>query len=204
MRRSVSIPCVVIGALIAAVGCSSPQNGTPTPTDATGSTGSGDPSPTNLNGAPHIADPLNAAKFLRNPCASITPSQLAALHIGPTTSPSNAGGPTCDWGSDVDYTFSHASVGYLTDGGGLATVYGQKSIYAVFTVLPSIDGYPAVYALTVDQRSSGNCDITIGASDSLDFDVQINVNSGPEQTDPCTPDRQLAVDVISNIKNGGS
>jgi hypothetical protein len=99
---------------------------------------------------------------------------------------------------------SHAEVGYLAGQGGLSTIFGQKGNYAVLTTLPSIDGYPAVLALVVDQRAQGNCDITVGASNSLAIDIQLNVNSGPQKADPCTSDQQLAADVISNIKNGGS
>ncbi len=195
MRRT-TITVAVLGFALA--GCTAGA-GSPIPSPTTTTTDS-----VNLNGAPHVANPLDTAKMQANPCGSVTGAQLDQLNIGTTGKPDNVGGPTCDWGSDSDPTKSGATISYLTSAAGLSTVYGQKGTYALFQPLPPINGYPAVIAAQSDERSTGNCDVTVGVSDKLAMDVVLTVNSGPQQADPCTPAEQLAADAISNIRSGGS
>lgn len=180
---------------IVVTGCSSGA-GTPTPANPTTTTTNS----ANLNGAPRVANPLNTEKMQSNPCGSVSTAALRQLDIGTSAKPGNVGGPTCDWGSDSDPNVGGATISYLTSASGLSTVYGQKSTYALFQVLPPIDGYPAVIAAQSDERSTGNCDVTVGVSDKLAMDVAVTVNSGPQKTDPCTPAETLAADAISTIR----
>lgn len=197
MRRNILTIGTALMAILLAAACSSTSTGSPSATTTDSLT-------PNLYGAPHVATALDTAKFQSNPCSSITSAQLATLDIGTSTRVATGGvGPTCNWAANGDGTKSTATIGYLTSGAGLSSIYSTKSSYAVFTVLPDIDGYPAVSALTVDERSSGTCDISVGVSDSLAVDISLSVASGQYKSDPCTPNQQLAADVISNIKNGG-
>lgn len=191
MRRT-AIALAVLG--VALAGCSS---GAGSPTSAGPATTT---DPGNLNGAPRVANPLDTTKMQHDPCGSVTEAQLARLGIGTSGKPANVGGPTCDWGSDTDPNASGATISYLTSAAGLSAVYGQKGTYALFQPLPPIDGYPAVIAAQTDERSTGNCDVTVGVSDKLAMDVAVTVNSGPSRTDPCTPAEQLAADAIANIR----
>jgi hypothetical protein len=194
--RRTAITMAVLG--LALAGCTAGA-GSPIPSPTSTTTES-----VNLNGAPHVANPLDTVKMQANPCASVTSAQLDQLDIGTTGKQDNVGGPACDWGSDSDPTKSGATISYLTSATGLSTVYGQKGTYALFQPLPPISGYPAVLAAQSDERSTGNCDVTVGVSDKLAMDVVLTVNSGPQKADPCTPAEQLAADAISNIKAGGS
>ena len=195
MRRT-AITVAVLG--LALAGCTAGA-GSPISTPPSTTTAS-----VNLNGAPHVANPLDTAKVRANPCGTVTAAQLDQLNIGTSGKPGNVGGPTCDWGSDSDPTRSGATISYLTSAAGLSTVYGQKSTYALFQALPPISGYPAVIAAQSDERSTGNCDVTVGVSDKLAMDVALTVNSGPRKADPCAPAEALAADAISNIRTGGS
>jgi hypothetical protein len=204
VRRSLIAAGIAVLATVAVAGCNSPKTGTPsatTPSDPS-STTAGSSSQANLYGAPHVAVPLDTSKFQSNPCNSIAAAQLDALNIGAITKLSNANGPTCQWSSDTDPSKSGATVTYVTNGSGLASLYSAKSTYAVFNPVSPIDGYPAVIA--IGNRAQGECVMAVGVSDSLAVAVALTVNSGQYQADPCTPNQQLAADVVSNIKNGGS
>jgi hypothetical protein len=196
MGRKAIASGVAAAALLAA-GCTPSTTSTPSTTTTTSTSG-------DLAGAPHVANPLDTSRFQNDPCASITAGQLAQLRIAGTTQTISGVGPGCVWTDALDATAASASVSYLTGGAGLSGVYSQRDNYAAFRELPPIDGYPAVYAPPVDQTADGTCDITVGASDSLAIDVQLTVKSGPYKKDPCTPNTQLAADVISNIKNTSS
>jgi uncharacterized protein DUF3558 len=198
VRRNIVIIGTALAAALLMAGCSSSGTGSP----GAASTTTADSSTPNLYGAPHVANPLDTSKVQQNPCGSITSAQLATFNIGTTTKVITGGvGPGCDWSAD-DPAKSGVTLGYLTAGAVLSSIYYGKSTYAVFKVWPAIDGYPAVSALSAPEPN-GMCDISVGMSDSLAMDIQLSVNSGQYVSDPCTPNQQLVADIISNIKNGG-
>src|SRR2546425_11208914 len=76
-------------------GCSNGVSGSPTPVN---SSNAAEPS----DGVPKVAHPLDTTRFEKEPCAALTPSQLAQLAITtqPKPEPQNALGPTCRWNAD--------------------------------------------------------------------------------------------------------
>ncbi|HEX3792377.1 MAG TPA: DUF3558 domain-containing protein [Pseudonocardiaceae bacterium] len=203
MRRDSIIIGTAVAAILLAAGCSS-TGGTPTPTtDNSGGATTALPS-TSLNGAPHVADPLDVSKFRDNPCTALTPTQVQQLNIGATAKADNTGGPSCDWGSATDSAKVGVTVSFLSGGGGLSYIYANKADYAVFTGLSSIDGYPAIRADQVDQTSIGECTVVVGASDDQAVSFALSAGLSQDKSDPCTATQQLAQDVITNIKSGGS
>src|SRR6266496_2231728 len=92
----VPLTCTALGAavvLLIVAGCSDSRagtavpDGTATPT-VSGTTGSATPSgkpstpgSTDRHGAPSVADPLDATKFLTQPCAALTPQQLQSFTL---------------------------------------------------------------------------------------------------------------------------
>ncbi|HEV3356749.1 MAG TPA: DUF3558 domain-containing protein [Pseudonocardiaceae bacterium] len=198
MRRTLSALGVAIAALVTTAGCTNVSVGTPAAAPPTG---------LKLNGAPHVADPVDTAKFQDDPCSTVSATQLTALNIGTQTNVTFAVlGPSCQWGADLDLDPSafRAILTYRTSESGLSGIYAQRHSYQVFTVLPPIEGYPAVLAEQTDQRPYGGCVITVGVADGVAIDVGLTVTSGQYATDPCTPDTQLATDVVTNLKTGGT
>jgi hypothetical protein len=203
VRRNTVIVIGVLTTMVLAA-CSTSGNGlSGSPTTASPTTGSSASGPT---GAPHVGTPLATSKFQSNPCSSLTTAQLQQLGAGTDGHTASSGlGPTCNWGGSTGTaaTPSTATVTYLTAGSGLSSVYTSRSSYDYFQPT-TVDGYPAVYALLVDNRAHGECSVTVGVSDQLAVAIGLTVNSGQYRTDPCTPNTQLAADVISNIKNTSS
>ena len=202
-RNIITLGAALVVTLLAA-SCSSTATGAPSSSATTSATT--ETSTTDLAGAPHIANPLDTSKAQQNPCGTVQTAQLTALGIGTTPKvTSTTLGPACTWsGSDTaTRTNANGSVTFLTAGSGLSSVYSARSTYAVFQVWPAVDGYPAVSALPVDERPHGNCDVTVGVSDSLALDVSYYANDAQYKSDPCGAAQRLASDAVSNIKDGG-
>ena len=196
MRKSLSILGVAIATLVTVSGCTNVSAGTPA---------AAPPAGLKLNGAPHVADPLDTAQFQDDPCTTVSTAQLNALKIGTQYNITfGALGPSCQWGPDpdLDPNALRAILTYRTSESGLSTIYQHRHSYQIFTVLPAIDGYPAVLDEQTDQRPYGGCVITVGVADGVAIDIGLTVPSGQYVTDPCTPDTQLANDVVTNLKTG--
>jgi len=76
--------------------------------------------------------------------------------------------------------------------------------YAYF-VPSSVDGYPAVFASSIDRRGIGECAITVGVADDASFSVEFSINgaaSGGGQVDACAEAQRIAAMVVSNLKTG--
>jgi hypothetical protein len=202
VRRNIITLGTLLSAALLAAGCSSSAPGEPGP--LTTSAGAVASSTANLYGAPHVSNPLDTSAFQKNPCSSLTTAQLNALNVGTQSEVrNNPAGPTCAWKPGAGESRSVALITYVTSGQGLSGVYSDKNAGGPFEILPPVDGYPAVYAPVTDERSRGVCQIGVGVSDTLVVVIGLTINSGQYKTDPCTPNTQLAADVISNIKSGG-
>lgn len=200
---------VVAAVAMVAAGCAEKQVGSPylTP-DATGT---GTPStssstrPTGSSGgsAPKINNPLDASRYLGQPCAMLTPSQLQPFNLPaqgkPDTDSETAKtvGPGCDWfnrdtGSGVAVTLLTGNKHGLSD-----TYQGRAQSKGYFEPI-EVDGYPAVFSSNVDDRGDGVCDLVVGISENLAFlsDVQ-DSQLGPKA---CDRAKQFASLVLKTMK----
>jgi hypothetical protein len=207
---------VIAGAVAMSVvlgGCSKTANGTAVPEQTTttkssdSSTVPSEPSPTNDYGAPKVSVPLDATKYLTQPCAALTPAQLQAFNLPVQGEPdldsavAKTVGPSCLWrNSDIA---SRAGVSFITGNrNGLADTYrghkqGQFEGYWIET---AVDGYPAVFTDGTDGRSSGRCGITVGISDTLAFGVS---NQDRTKEKSCDRAKHVAEAVVKTLKVQG-
>lgn len=196
--------------MVAVSGCSDTQAGTPIASSATNKTGpngpSRAPSSSNDRGAPRVTNPLDASRFLPKPCEVLTAAQLQALNLpapGKTdtdTPLAKAAGPACLWQNSD----SRSTVGVALMSGnknGLSDTYSVPERWAKGYFEPTeVDGYPAVFNGSSDFRSQGDCQITVGITDTLAFSAS---ESGRLKERSCDRAKQVASMVIQTIKSGG-
>ncbi|WP_225978307.1 DUF3558 domain-containing protein [Gandjariella thermophila] len=154
-------------------------------------------------GAPHVASPLDTAKYQADPCRTLTRAQLQSLGLpAATPNPDIAfpAGPKCSWFSTQ--TNSSIAMSFLTGNKrGLSNLYLKRKEAALFQEIPPINGYPAViFDEYADQRSRGACSVAVGMSDTLILAVP--VQGTPQTKDPCGIAQQAAGLIIENIKGG--
>ena len=184
-------------AVIAAVGCSSREDGDPT-ADGTQTSTKGE-----NDGVPRVEDPLDATSFLNQPCAVLDQQQLAEFGVTspgiPTTTGATAEyvGPYCSWIADPEWG-SAISVGFETGNKhGLSDTYRGRDQFEYF-VPTTVDGYPAVFSDGADLRSQGQCVIGVGISDKLAFNAS---EQGELDADgACERARQVAAAALATLK----
>ncbi|MBO0839225.1 MAG: DUF3558 domain-containing protein [Sciscionella sp.] len=168
------------------------QAGATTSGSSADSSGSGGPS------APKVAHPLDASKFIKNPCSSLTIAQATAaggFDVGSVTAKRDdtAGQPSCNW-QESDLI---SVVWWSTTRTACRMRMRNQSSDAYFTPL-TIDGYPAVLADSTDERSQGTCLLVAGVSDQQVF--SIHAESGPGVgAKSCTYAQNAAKAVIKNL-----
>ncbi|MGH3621515.1 MAG: DUF3558 domain-containing protein, partial [Sciscionella sp.] len=175
-----------LGAGVAAVlvaGCSSDGGEAGAPgTEPTAGAGGSEPTfddqgggasiPNGATEAPKIAQPLDSSKYLSQPCAALSASQLSALSL-----PANSGkqyemgsiganaGPGCAWENTADRSI--VGVSFVTaNKNGLSDLYRaratQPASYFGYFEPTTVAGYPAVFNDGTDGRSAGDCGIGVG------------------------------------------
>jgi hypothetical protein len=203
-----------VGAVaVALAGCSSAEGGRPTAlpgTDTTSaippaSSGGSQPPPSNGDtyGAPRVSGPLDASRFLSQPCDVLTQGQMKTFGISkpgvPTTTGATAenAGPFCTWTADSEVN-STVGVGFLTGNKhGLSDIYRGRSRFKLFEET-MVEGYPAVFNDIVDGRDRGACNITVGISDPLTF--RASEQGGRRGQASCDRAKQVAAAVIVTLK----
>src|SRR5690348_935008 len=104
------------------------------------------------SGAPPVAAPLDASRFLAQPCSVLSTAQLATFGVPaagqPDTGsqPARATGPSCTWRGEGQHPRG-IEVGFLTGNKhGLADTYRDSSrTFPGYFVPTQVDGYPAVF-----------------------------------------------------------
>ncbi|MCP2261538.1 Protein of unknown function (DUF3558) [Streptoalloteichus tenebrarius] len=96
---------------------------------------------------------------------------------------------------------------FIVKGDGLPGLYSRRGTYKVFEPI-EIEGYPAVIASrSVDSRPDGMCDISIGVTEKLVYEVQLLFNTGVEKpadfNNPCGRAQTVAAEMIKTMKAGG-
>jgi len=192
---------LVVGGV--AAGCMAKQNGSPTVgSDPTGTSTS---TQGETYGAPRVGSPLDAARFLSQPCAVLTQAQLEGFGVSRAGEPdtdseiARASGPGCLWHArpEVDSTID---VSFLTGNkNGLADTYRGRSRFKFFEET-TVEGYPAVFNDPSDGRPHGDCNITVGISDTLAF--RAREEGGLVGQAVCDRAKQVAAAVIATLKAG--
>jgi hypothetical protein len=200
--------------VMAAAGCSTEQNGTPTAQPTTGasapdseeSTESSEPSEDDTYGAPRVDSPVDATRFLSQPCAVLSQAQLAEFSVSRQGIPTTTGavaenaGPFCTWHADPELG-STIGVGFVTGNEhGLSDTYRGRDQFEHFEPT-TVDGYPAVFANSPDLRSSGTCGITVGISDALTFNATEQGRLDAQGS--CDRARQVAEAALATLRVGG-
>src|SRR5262245_11443213 len=187
-------------------GCSDKQSGTAQPATTTGdatSAGRTTTTSTSNGGAPEIKNPLDASKYIAQPCALLPASTLKDLNIGRPGKPDTDSelaktvGPTCIWNSDDQPASKSYGIGLVTGNPhGISDIYrGGKKAFPGYFEPTEVDGYPAAFADTADGRTGGSCNIAVGVSSSVAF--RLGTDAGKDiGTKACDLVKQLAATVI--------
>lgn len=206
-RRSHMIAACVAMAMLVGTSCSNTAKGNPVPittTDPTSETTSGanEPSDDPSADAPPVENPLDLTQFLPQPCTVLTQSQLTAFDVTrpgtPTTTGSTAEkvGPFCSWPAQESGTIS---VGFLTvNEGGMANIYHNRDDFEYFEPT-TVDGYPGVFAESVDLRDRGSCNIIIGVSDTTTFRAAVQGRLDAKKS--CDRAEQVAEAALATIRS---
>lgn len=183
--------------LAVAIGCGSQERGEAVPGPSPSSSESSQARPGSK--APPVTEPLEAGKYLDDPCASLTAPQQQSFAMEAGTAGKNEIGVSCRW--NVDGGATSVGVSYPTQNrNGLSNVYALNDSLGTGYFEPTeIDGYPAVYQGAVDNRDRGDCGLAVGIRDDLFFLVVVRSDVG---NDSCKAAANVASAVIETIKAG--
>ncbi|MBN9745301.1 DUF3558 domain-containing protein [Amycolatopsis sp. A1MSW2902] len=183
--------------LLAVTACSSTP-GTPVP--ATPESSSAPTSTT--RSVPKVSNPLDATKYEQNPCALLSQAQATEV-INAVRHRQGKGlvAPLCTWYDDRD---NSVGLGLLPGQGGLAGAYtNADSESGYFEAAPDVNGYPAVFAGTTDDRKRGGCQIAVGIKDDETFTASVLLDkSFPGYADPCALAAKTAAAAVTTLKAG--
>ncbi|OLF06335.1 hypothetical protein BLA60_32385 [Actinophytocola xinjiangensis] len=201
MRRATVANVLVVAALV--VGCTSTSAGEPLPGDTLvpGSTAP------DSHDAPRVDEPLDAARYLNDPCAVLGREQLAGFGVvGPGQADTGSTladtvGPQCFWQTSPEEN-STIGVGFVVrDQVGLATLYALRDEQAYFEET-TVGDYPAVFHSYADQRADGICNISVGISNTLFF--RTSEYGDTDATRSCARAKNVAEAVVTTLRKGAS
>ena len=216
-RPSFAVGLALFGTVLA--GCSSTTvNGSPMPTpgspqsSSAGSISSGSTTQATPGGdVPTVQSPLPAKVIDGSPCdTALTTADLSKFIGAPD--PGKPGdtplGPRCFW-SNASGNGATTTVFYQTKSNGLSDAYQNVKPTAVhWEELEAVQGYPAVgyrAAGDVDTAGVDHCQVVVGISNSLAYSVGITLSelAKSKHVNPCTAGRNIADQVLTNIKARG-
>ena len=202
----VSVAIALSTAAIALTGCTTTEAGTAVPMEdppETSATSSTEVAPD----VPTVAEPLDASRYLADPCAVLTPAQLTSYGVSRTGKPdtTSAGaensGPTCLWFGEQRSI--NVAVSWLTPiVNGLADIYEiqeEDNLWAHFEAI-EVEEYPAVFNYFSDDPQHGNCHATVGISDRLVYTVYIQGLDSIDVRTSCDLVVEVAEAVITMVK----
>jgi hypothetical protein len=157
------------------------------------------------DGAPKVEQPVNAGKFPDNPCLVLNAAQTRELNLPAQGAPfEDVFGHACRW-RNAD-TGADAEIRWDTkEGRGLSGWYAANNAGRVKFFEPTqIEGLPAIRFGVTDGRSDGECSAEVGLSDSLSFQVNVQLSlANIGKADPCQAAERVASMMIQTIKAGG-
>ena len=157
---------------------------------------------------PRVREPLDASRFLADPCAVLTEEQVAVHGTNPVGVPNpNAGGagPACLWHDDEQYPDTHIgiSVGWLVvNAHGLSDTYWNRERFDDYLRFDEVEvaGYPGVINYYEGDDIHGHCAVTVGVSNSLTFMAYIQGGGSISIEHSCDVAVQIASHVIQALK----
>ncbi|WP_326953179.1 DUF3558 domain-containing protein [Amycolatopsis sp. NBC_01286] len=191
--------------------CTSTTGGTANPADTSSSpASSGEPSPT--ADAPKVTTPLDATKYVGDPCGLVPADVLTQLRYtepgeprpGDAT-PEGQSGPSCGWkirGDGLSVLVILGTGNRDQGAGGLAGIQAAHdrsgALIKFLEPAAEVDGYPALYFDTRDRRAAGNCTMAVGIADDLAVSVFAEGYEG--QQDSCDAAQRVAAGTVKTLK----
>ncbi|MEV7095183.1 DUF3558 domain-containing protein [Amycolatopsis sp. NPDC051045] len=200
---------LAVCALVA--GCTPTTGGTAQPVDTPSSPGTAaQPSPS--GNVPKVAVPLDATKFVGDPCGLVPKELLSQLRytdagkpLPRDNAPERQSGPSCGWQIRGDGTSVLVILGTGNRDAGAGGLAGIQAAYerpnGLFKFLepaPDIEGYPALYFDIRDRRPNGNCSMALGIAD--DLAVSIFAEGYEGQQDSCDVAQRVAAGTVKTLK----
>lgn len=211
-RHRVAVLCAaaVMGSL--AAGCDTSEQGGPVTGTTEPLTSVASPTPNTsvqttatlpFAGAPKVANPLDATKFMDDPCLALTSAQLTQLNVGAGKISKAYLGMACDWANPG--TGGSVSLQFLSQfRQGLSAIYraNDEHKYGKFEPIGDLAGLPAVIA-NPPKTSNDTCIVYIGISDDLAADLSV-VESREKvgKVDPCDVAKAVGPLVVQTMKAG--
>lgn len=199
MRGAPAILVVFAGLL---VGCSATDHGQAVPTPPVTTTTEGEPTSTRSQdpAAPPVDNPLDAAKFIDDPCLSLTAAQadeLGVPHPG-TVRDNNIADSICTWENDARGLVEVAWFGSTGVGGAYAA---EKRGDLDFFAPAEVNGYPAAEFAQVDRRDRGYCSVAVGTAEEQSF--QLSLRQSEDKIDGsrvCSIALEVAGKVVDTVR----
>ena len=207
MKRSKTL--LIVAALtsigLCLAGCTSEVSGISSPSTASVATTPSNSAPDTSGAAkaPKVTTPLDASKFVADPCLTLTDTQRQQFDIKDAGQRNDVGnGVACAWIFDGE-KHGGAGVSFATKiTNGLSNAY-QLSSSGYFKngyfEPASVDSYPAVFSDIKDDRTQGKCHLLVGISDQLAFGVSIE---GTPDLNSCKAATNVAQAVLNTMKAG--
>jgi hypothetical protein len=203
IRKKLSLAAATALAALALAGCSQITTGSANPTTVAPSSTTGSAPSQSSAKAPAVKTPLNASKFVGDPCLTLTQAQQQQFEgTKPGRRVDGAYGVGCAWNFAGNGS-TGTSVGFVaTVTNGLTHLYEQNSagfFKSGYFQPIEVEGYPAAYNDVADNRTGGQCGLSVGISDTTYFDVLIQARTG---TDGCKDALTVAKAVLHTIQGG--
>jgi hypothetical protein len=146
-----------------------------------------------------VTDPIDAAKYIVNPCAMLTPSQIAAFGFEGPGEPRQGARAMCTWHTVGSH--EGINISFTTNKMGLTDTYRtyvrlKDSAYWEPT---TVAGYPGVFESVSDGRADGDCDLVVGVRDDLSFGIR---SSSSKSGAGCDRIKEVAGAMIATMKAG--
>ncbi|MGW4395610.1 DUF3558 domain-containing protein [Amycolatopsis nivea] len=194
-HRTVQLAAAAVAAFGLLTACSGGTGGTQEPPATAGSS-----APSDSGGSgPKVPSPLPTKDLLADPCSVYNAAEAEKLGVRYPGEKSSGATGGCVWKSAAINT-NYINIGALPQNkNGISDIYAQKDKQAYFTPT-SVDGYPAVFADTMDSRPSGSCSLWVGVTDQLAVSVIPNISIGEAKKDPCSLAQKAATAMIGHLK----
>ncbi|MGW4521980.1 DUF3558 domain-containing protein [Amycolatopsis sp. NPDC004378] len=210
ITRASALGGAVLVACAFVAGCTSETGGSATPVNSASSPAPSAAGPT--GDVPKVTTPLDATKYVGDPCALVPGDELARLkftdpgapRLGDTT-PEGQAGPSCGWkisGEGVSLLVILGTGNRDAGAGGLAGIQAAyerpKSVVKFVERAPDVEGQPALYFDTRDRRPIGNCSMAVGLADDLAVAVFAEGYEG--QQDSCDAAQGAAAAMVKTLR----
>ncbi|MFD2469489.1 DUF3558 domain-containing protein [Amycolatopsis silviterrae] len=161
-------------------------------------------------GAPPVPAPLDASPLEKNPCAAMSPDQVASLGApfkNNDPKPDDYTGPSCNWefatspASSVGGTLATKDPGH----GGISGIYSKKQSGGVTKFEPfTVNNYPGVIYDPASNSPAGLCTMVVGLRDDLGYVIDVSLDGLKNPfADSCEVGKKVAGYVVQYLQKGG-